>query len=198
MTTVGGSTPNISVTFDVHDFGNTGGASGMVQMSYHLEYFNPGAAHGAQIVGTINTSNQLARSGSTLALTTLTINSAPQYFAHQCVSSGSCPAFDFGAPFVSGPITVSENVDYFVFLNAAVQTAGGFVGTASATIDPWFSAPAGDGGQFIFSPGITAFDGTVGVPGPVAGAGLPGLILASAGLLGWRRQRTASNIPASA
>jgi hypothetical protein len=52
--------------------------------------------------------------------------------------------------------------------------------------------PPEAGSGFVDRIRITTPRDPAAVPGPVAGAGLPGLLLASGGLLGWWRRRLAT------
>jgi hypothetical protein len=74
------------------------------------------------------------------------------------------------------PVTVNGGAEYFGFTDTTTFT--------SLTISN-FSGDAWGLDRLSFN--------TTPVPGPIVGAGLPGLILASGGLLGWwrRRQKTA-------
>jgi hypothetical protein len=92
----------------------------------------------------------------------------------------------------NGTYVFDTNTIYTVYLEANVFSqppAGVGDPSLSASVDPQFILPVGY--SLELSPNIG--NGPAGVPGPVAGAGLPGLAFAGAGFLAWwRRKRTAA------
>lgn len=163
-------------------------------LDYFIELVGPAAASGFSIPVLVEAHGTATTSSGSFALATFQMSNGSNPLSYGAASENGSVGFD-GLP---GSFDLFETFSLLVNtpLHISLQAiANGSASTthlwssysATAFVDPQFTIDPAFAGDYSLQ--ISAGIGAAAVPGPIVGAGIPGLVMAVGGFFVWRRRK---------